>query len=109
MNQSARASEVDPKIAAVLPEHRGLYFDGKWQRPSGGYLDTYNPANGASLGTCPEGDAHDVDNAARAAHKAFREWRRTTPLDRGTALKKTAHVLLDHTEELALLDAANCG
>src|SRR4029077_7586980 len=109
MNQPAQASEIDPKVAAALPGHRDLYFDGRWQKPSGGYLDTYNPANGASLGPCAEADAQDVDNAARAAHKAFREWRRTKPLDGGAALTKIARVLLVRTEELAMRDAANCG
>jgi betaine-aldehyde dehydrogenase len=109
MNHPTQAAKVDSKIAAVLPEHRDLYYDGRWQKPSGGYLETWNPASGESLGPCAEADAQDVDNAARGAHKAFREWRRTKPLDRGAALKKIARVLLDHTEELALLDAANCG
>jgi betaine-aldehyde dehydrogenase len=109
MNQPAEATEVEAKIAAVLPERRDLYYDGKWQKPSGGYLETCNPANGQSLGRCAEADAQDVDHAARAAQKAFRQWRRTKPLDRAAALKEIARVLLDHADELALLDAANCG
>lgn len=109
MSQPAKITDVDAKIAAVLPEHRDLYYGGKWQEPSGGYLDTYNPANGESLGPCAEADARDVDNAAQAAHKAFREWRRTKPLERATALKKVAGVLRDQAEELGLVDAANCG
>ena len=88
---------------------RDLYYGGKWHKPRGGYVDTCNPADGASLGPCAEADGQDVDAAARAAHQAFREWRRTKPLERAAALKKISRVLLDHAEELALLDAANCG
>ena len=93
----------------MLPGCRDLYYGGKWHKPRGGYVDTCNPADGASLGPCAEADAQDVDAAARAAHQAFREWRRTKPLERAAALKKISRVLLDHAEELALLDAANCG
>jgi betaine-aldehyde dehydrogenase len=100
---------VEPKIASVLPYHRDLYYGGNWQKPSGGYIETTNPANGESLGLCAEADSRDVDAAARAAHQAFREWRRTKPAERAAALKKISLVLLDHAEELALIDAANCG
>jgi betaine-aldehyde dehydrogenase len=109
VNQSQPAPSLDAKIASVLPNHRDLFYDGKWQKPSGGYLETWNPATGGSLGPCAEADVEDVDKAVRGAHKAFREWRKTKPLERAAALKKLARILLDHAEELALLDAANCG
>src|ERR1700693_4324660 len=109
MSQPGESLAVDPKIASVLPTRRDLYYGGKGRTPSGGYLDTYNPATGGNLGACAEADAQDVDSAARAAHDAFREWRRTKPLERAAALRKISRVLLDHAEELALLDAANCG
>jgi betaine-aldehyde dehydrogenase len=109
MSHPERVSAVDSKVASVLPKRRDLYYGGKWHKPSGGYLDTCNPADGGNLGPCAEADARDVDAAARAAHQAFREWRRTKPLERAAALKRISRVLLDHAEELALLDAANCG
>jgi len=109
MSQLQQAPTLDPKIAAVLPNHRDLFYEGKWQKAMGGYIQTWNPASGESLGPCAEADAEDVDKAVRAAHTAFREWRRTKPLERAAALRKVARILLDHTEELALLDAANCG
>ena len=56
-----------------------------------------------------EANTADVDKAVRSAHKAFLEWRRWKPRDRGAVLKKVAAVLREHAEELALLDAANCG
>src|SRR3974377_1422228 len=109
MNQSGKVAGMDPKIASVLSSIRDLYYGGEWRKPSGGYVDTINPATGENLGACAEADAQDVDGAARAAHGAFAEWRRTKPLERAGMLKKISRVLLDHTDELALLDAANCG
>lgn len=109
MAQVTQIATSDKKIAGVLPEHRDLYYDGKWQKPLGGYSETWNPATGASLGRAAEANAEDVDAAARAAHKAFREWRKTKPLDRAALLKKAAAALREHADELGMLDAANCG
>jgi betaine-aldehyde dehydrogenase len=96
-------------IPLKLPEHRDLYYDGRWQKPAGGYLDTFNPATGASLGPCAEANAADVDAAVRAARRAFPGWRRTKPLERAAMMRKFAAVLRAHADELAMLDAANCG
>ena len=49
------------RIESVLPAHRDLYYDGKWQAPAGGYTDTLNPGTGESLGRCAEASAADVD------------------------------------------------
>ncbi len=45
----------------------------------------------------------------RAAKAAFPGWRDTPPLERARSLKRIATVLRDHAEELALIDAADCG
>jgi betaine-aldehyde dehydrogenase len=44
-----------------------------------------------------------------AAKKAFAEWRNVPPLERARMLKRIAAVLREHAEELAMLDAADCG
>ena len=46
MNQPNELAKTKAKIEAILPKHRDLYYDGKWQKPQGGYLDTWNPATG---------------------------------------------------------------
>ena len=93
----------------VLPQHRDLYYGGAWHRPLGGYLDTFNPATGESLGPAAEANSADVDAAVRAAQQGFAVWRKLKPLERAALLKKVAQVLRDNAFELALLDAANCG
>jgi betaine-aldehyde dehydrogenase len=92
-----------------LPQHRDLYYGGAWHRPQGGYLDTFNPATGESLGPAAEANSADVDAAVRAAQQGFAIWRGMKPLERAGLLKKVAQVLRDNAFELALLDAANCG
>jgi betaine-aldehyde dehydrogenase len=93
----------------VLPQHRDLYYGGAWHRPQGGYLDTFNPATGESLGPAAEANSADVDAAVRAAQQGFAVWRGMKPLERAGLLKKVAQVLRENAFELAMLDAANCG
>ena len=100
---------LDAKVRAALPRRRGLYYGGAWHEPAGGYVDTFSPSTGEALGQVAEANAADVDAAAHAAHEAFRNWRRTTPRERADALRKIAAAIRAHAEELALLDAANCG
>ena len=100
---------MDAAVAAALPRNRGLYYDGSWHTASGGTTRTMNPGTGQDLGEVAEADAADVDNAVQAAHRAFKSWRKLAPLERGALLRKVAQVLRDNAEELALLDAANCG
>lgn len=94
---------------SLLPEHRDLYYDGKWQKPKGGYADTRNPASGESLGSCAEANGADVDAAVQAAHRAFRGWRRTRPLERAAMMRQLAAVLRANAEDLAMLDSLNGG
>jgi betaine-aldehyde dehydrogenase len=109
VDQSNDLAQLNPKIAKLLPKRRDLHYGGSWQEPKGGYIETYSPATGESLGPCAEASAADVDAAARAAHTAFKEWRKVRPLERGALLKKLAAILRANAEELALLDSANCG
>jgi betaine-aldehyde dehydrogenase len=109
MNHPTERPSAPAAIEAVLPKHRDLYYGGAWHEPRGGYLDTLNPASGESLGPCAEANPADVDAAVQAAHQAFKDWRRTKPLERAALMRKVAAVLRDHADELAMLDAANCG
>ena len=109
VNQAIQLRSIKSKIDPILPKHRDLYYDGKWHKPKGGYLDTWNPATGESLGPCAEANAADVDAAVRAAQAAFRDWRRVKPLERAALMKKVAGVLRANAAELAMIDAANCG
>ena len=102
-------NDVAQAIDDVMPRHRDLYYGGAWHRPAGGYAETWDPARGVSLGEGAEADASDVDAAARAAHAAFATWRRMPPRERAAVMRAIAARLREHADELALIDAANCG
>ena len=109
MDLSTELVKVHAGYEAMLPEHRDLYYGGAWHKPAGGYLDTWNPATGQNLGPCAEANAADVDAAVQAAHQGFQVWRKMKPLERAGLMKKVAAVLRANADELAMIDAANCG
>src|SRR3954453_3385550 len=93
-----------------LPVNSGCYYGGAWHAPkSGREADTINPGTGESLGRVADAGAADVDSAVAAAKAAFKEWRNVLPLERAKMLRRIAEVLRKHAEELAMIDAADCG
>jgi betaine-aldehyde dehydrogenase len=94
----------------VLPNNRGAYYGGVWHAPkSGRFLDTINPGTGLSLGKVADAGADDVDAAVAAAKAAFKEWRLVLPLERAKILRRIAEILRQNANELAMIDAADCG
>src|ERR1700754_693712 len=93
-----------------LPVNRTCYYGGTWHAPKAGReADTINPGTGESLGKVADAGAADVDAAVAAAKKAFKEWRHVLPLERAKMLRRIAEVLRKHAQELAMIDAADCG
>src|SRR5437763_5228461 len=93
-----------------LPKERRAYYGSAWHEPAAGrYADTINPGTGQSLGSVAVCAPQDADRAVRAAQQGFTQWRDTAPLERARILKALAAIVRDHADELALIDAANCG
>src|SRR5260370_21195573 len=92
-----------------LPSHRDPYYGGAWQKPAGRYVEVTSPGSGESLGKVVEGNAADAAAAIAAAKSAFRDWRRVAPFERAKMLRAIAQVLRQNGDELAMIDAADCG
>ena len=100
------SSLTDPR----LPVHRALYYDGRWQQSmSGGVIDVECPSTGQSLGSVPAADADDVARAVASARAGFAVWRDTGAHERARAVRRAAAMIREHAQELAWLDAADCG
>ena len=94
----------------VLPAHRGVYRGGRWHDPiSGRVAPTLNPSTGAALADVAVASAQDVDAAVADAQRGFAEWKAVAPLERARILRQAAAILRGNADELALIDAANCG
>ena len=102
--------DAPPDQQRVLPAQTDLYHGGGWHAPlSGRRADTLNPGTGAVLASVADAGADDVDAAVAAAQTGFLEWRDVAPLERARILKEIARLLRAHGDELAMIDAANCG
>ena len=104
------ATAIKPAQPLKLPTHRDPYYAGKWQKPATArYADVTAPGSGDSLGKVVDGTVADAEAAIAAAKAAFKEWRRVPPLERAKMLRAIADVLRKNGDELAMLDAADCG
>ena len=104
------ATPIKPVPQVKLPSHRDPYYGGKWQKPAAGrYVEVTSPSTGESLGQVVDGTVADAEAAIAAAKAAFKEWRRVPPLERAKMLRAIADVLRKNGDELAMLDAADCG
>ncbi|NRB04038.1 MAG: aldehyde dehydrogenase family protein [Rhodobacteraceae bacterium] len=84
---------------------------GRWQAPlSGELLPLFNPSDGTELCQIARGSADDIEAAVSAADAALAgEWRRTTAAERGRILTRLGQLVLEHTDELAQLEAQDVG
>jgi len=93
-----------------LPEHRQLFYGGAWHDPAeGGMVESFSPSTGESHGKVANGMQRDGQLAIAAAQAGFETWRAVAPLERAKLLREAAAVIREHGDELAMLDAADCG
>lgn len=72
-------------------------------------IDAVDPATGSVISSFHAAGPDDVDRAVSVASEAFAGWRRTEPRERAAALEALAGQVLEHAEELALLDVLDNG
>src|ERR1700676_810713 len=112
---SVERSAAGAKNSAALDFLRKpklLLIGGKWvPAKSGKTFETINPSNEEILALVAEGDKADVDEAVKAARKAYEEgkWSKIGPHQRTRYLLKIADLIEQHDDELATLETLNNG
>jgi len=99
------------KAQAIRPEWRA-FIDGKYvEAVSGETFETVNPATGKVIANIASCDERDVDIAVSSARKAFEcgVWSRRAPAERKAVMLAFSQKLLEHREELALLESMDVG
>ncbi len=89
-----------------------LFINGEWTNSSdGATFDTYNPATGETIAKVAHATKEDVDRAVKSARKALEKgaWGKMDACDRGKLMFKLADLIEANSEELARLEALNCG
>ncbi len=98
--------------AAAAKPRAGVFIDGRFApAASGATFDNINPATGRSLGAVASGEAADIDRAVASARQAFRagSWAHQEPKSRKRVLQRLADLMLEHRDELALLETLDTG
>jgi aldehyde dehydrogenase (NAD+) len=98
---------ADPKIK---PRY-DLFIGGKFVAPkSGKYFDSINPATEKVLSSVPIANAEDVDDAYKAAQKAFEgHWGRMRSSERGKYIYRIARLIQDRAREFAVAETMDGG
>jgi succinate-semialdehyde dehydrogenase/glutarate-semialdehyde dehydrogenase len=85
-------------------------INGKWvQADSGKTIVVKNPATGEAIGEVPALGAAETRRAIEAAHKAQAGWRAMLAKDRAAILRKLNDLMLENTEDLAVIMTAEQG
>ncbi len=100
----AKAAQLKPRNQAFIG---GSYSDAA----SGETFDCINPATGKAITQVASCDAEDVERAVKSARQAFEKgsWRDAEPKHRKAVLLKFADKMMEHKEELALLETLDMG
>lgn len=98
--------------AKRLTFRNDAFIDGKYVKSvSGETFDCRSPVDGRVLTAVASCAEKDVDVAVTAARRAFDAgvWRDMPPKDRKKVLLRLADLLMEHSEELALLETLDMG
>ena len=97
---------ADPK----LKERYELFIDGRFTRPrTGKYFPSINPANERKLADIALAGPRDVDDAYKAAARAFPAWSAMPGRERGKYLFRIARLLQDRAREFAVAETLDGG
>jgi len=93
-----------------LKSNYELFIGGKFVKSkAGSNYKTINPATEEVLSEIVEASQKDVDEAVKAARKAFKSWSKLPGSERGKYLYRLARIIQERSRELAVLESMNNG
>lgn len=98
-------------MSEVKLQHKyQLFIGGNWKDASdGGTFKTISPADGKVLAECAQATREDVNEAVKAAWKAFAAWKNTSVNERAAVLNRIADMIDANTENLAMVESLDNG
>lgn len=94
---------VPPLSDRSLLKHQ-TYVNGKWvDAKSGQTFEVHDPATGKLIGTMPEMNAEDTEEAIKAAAAALPSFSKTTGRERSKMLRKWYDLMVENADDLAKL------
>jgi 5-carboxymethyl-2-hydroxymuconic-semialdehyde dehydrogenase len=106
----ANQERAAPLLAKLRADGIGHMIDGKvTAATSGEVFETTSPIDNASLAFVARGDAADIDRAAQAAQRAFKDWRDMPAASRKKVLHKVADAIVARADDIAVLECIDTG
>ena len=99
MDVSVNVGRLGAAASAFISKPHKLLIDGKWVAPKGGKrFEVFDPATGVQIAAVAEAGAADVDDAVKAARRAFETgpWSKIRRRDRSKLIWKLADLLEKH-------------
>ena len=108
----AEVAELKSPAKSWVPSKKQLLIGGKWvDAKSGKTFDVENPATGDIVAQVADGKKEDIDEAVKAARKAFESgpWKDMSASERGKIVWKIGDLILKYADELAELESLDNG
>ena len=87
-----------------------LFIDGKFISPvKKNYFDTIDPSTNKKIAKVAEATSEDVDNAVKAARKAFKNWSSLSGAERGKYIFRIARLIQERAREFAVIESLDGG
>ena len=103
------APAPESRDIARLKASYGIFVDGEFRAGAGEAVKTINPANEEPLAEVGEAAPSDVDDAVRAARRAFSSWAGLPGRERAKYLYRIARAIQERSRELAVLESLDNG
>jgi succinate-semialdehyde dehydrogenase/glutarate-semialdehyde dehydrogenase len=94
---------IDATSAVLAKIPTGLLIGSEFVKGSNGTFDVTDPANGEILIKVANAGIPDLEKALALAVTAQEKWAKTAPRIRGEVLRKTFELMIEQTDELALI------
>src|SRR5699024_11197122 len=106
-------SRLDIELGGLVLNKFKMYINGEWtdNGTNGRSIDEKNSSNREGMASIPRGTEGHVDEAVKAAYKAFRseQWKKVKPHERGELLFSIADKMKAERDELAKLESMDVG
>lgn len=109
---TASATPEVPTRLSRPPRRYQMYIAGEWVEAHGGEtFESVDPFTGEPSALVPRAGAQDVDDAVRAARRAFDDgpWRRTTAVQRGRMMRRLGELIAEHAHDVAVVESIDNG
>jgi aldehyde dehydrogenase (NAD+) len=103
------APAPESRDIARLKASYGILVDGEFRAGAGEAVKTINPADEEPLAEVTEAAPSDVDDAVRAARRAFPPWASLPGRERAKYLYRIARAMQERSRELAVLESLDNG